>query len=60
MQLKGDGYTNLLLALLNLLLILSGGMILGLCTGYAFETKVSGKINTCDFFHSVRDSSGGA
>ena len=39
MQLKGDGYTNLLLALLNLLLILSGGLILGLCTGYALAQK---------------------
>lgn len=41
MTLKTSGSANLLLALLNLLIILSGGLILGVCTGITLRKILS-------------------
>lgn len=43
MTIKAAGYLNLLVALLNLLIILSGGLILGFVTGITFR-KIKGAV----------------
>lgn len=40
MAIKGEGWLNLALALLNLIIILAGGVVLGRITGYALKRMV--------------------